>query len=328
MKIAKVFLIFAVFIALCFLTASFSIAEVGTEKYGLIDYFNSFPETDLSGLYAHPDLLVSDVNYVEGECVRAEVTEYVYDGHSLYLLLEVVPIDGNVFLYDAWDDLDEYMSDGLGQEGFSDAEYSYAEYARKNGKSRFISIEPEFGFEDVSALYSARLYAENGKLLYYVEADPIEMSAPLSAVISITITEANYAETLEFHVEYAPRGELNVAQDGSGCELEDVGVRIDRVTVVYSEITTYYSVEYSVADQKAFNAAEDQYNLWFEVAAPDGNKFTGGLVSPAIYRLDDDKFKLLGTAGFSEKIGDALIVRAFDANTKKVLAEAPVQLTP
>lgn len=325
-----------------------AVALAVANRKGVLDFL-SYSEATLPENAA--DYVQTDIAAGEQDGLRVAVREAVYDGRSLWVTVDV-NMDGEKPLLTgldygmddnwAWLRHDEsemdnrtiqevYQSEGytdaydIAANGYDESDdmgtWSGEVHLQDDGTLTFyqsIAFEQEKAEREITESVRAFKFEEkDGKMM--VNQNP-------SAEMKLRFT-VKAADTQAQTGADAESAQINVEP----VEYQDVGVRVDRLTVMEKPLELEYVIEYTVVDAEKFKKADG--GLWFEFIDPnstetepyaqrlkEGFSSTGG-VAP----VDETHYRQTGTLSLDEK-AESYTLRAYECWEKQRFDTHEVQM--
>ncbi len=335
-KMKRKFSVALVFALMAVLAVAVALAVAN--RKGVLDFL-SYSEATLpqnAADYVQTDIAAGDQNDL-----HAVAREVVYDGQSLWMTMDV-NMDGKKPLLTgldygmddnwAWLKHDESETDDrtildvYRSEGYTDAYYivanAYDESDDQNTSCEAhlqddgtLTFYESISFEQVKA---EREITVSVRAFKYEEKDgEMVVSQNPSAEMKFNFTmQATDTQTgIRANAESA---QINI----DPVEYQDVGIRIDRLTVTDKPLELEYVIEYTVVDAEKFKKTDD--GLWFEFIDPNSTE-----TEPYAQRLkdgfsrrgettpvDDTHYRQTGTLSLDEK-ADVYTLRAYECWEKQ-----------
>ena len=319
------------------------VALAAAGRAGMLDFIGRYADAYIpqdAGDYMQKDV----ASFEPGTAVTAAVRELYYDGRTARVTVDVTPADEKTLLMgmdtwideDSWQDLitltwseaDESdtrtVADVFKQEGYAQAfnvSISCHEAATgviAGGSEDFVlgsdgvlTVFSEWEFDDDVAQREVVLNVALTR--YEADADgaPVRTGETDRYEFPLTLTSAsrNGGESAEVYVNEAP------------VLYEEIGVRVDRVTIEVKPLELYATVDMTVVDEALFAKTDD--GLWFEFIDPDSTqqepwaqRLASGLSGGGGMRsLDDAHYRQCETLALNE-LHDTYTLRAFECWNK------------
>lgn len=231
------------------------------------------------------ELVQQDVAQQGGETASATfvLREAAFDGKALYMVVAVTPANGDTMLLGT----DALPSDRMSNMGprYEGETMTIAEYAAQNGRARLVhtnvaSIPATDGEESlVNSL--DYILEEDGTLVYMLtgacetqeDSLPVELVCITSPFEDGGISMDKVEKVSLTFTLRAARPDHAVASREPAI-FSDCGVRVDRVILSGTAMSTHVRVEYTVVDEAAFDLTDD--GLWFEFLDENGEVIEDG----------------------------------------------------
>ncbi|ACL76516.1 hypothetical protein [Ruminiclostridium cellulolyticum] len=250
------FRLVAVITIVCILSAGTALAFTNT--WGILDFLSG-RSTNVKVL-PEASSIVQKVVPQEGnktDIAAFTVREAVYDGQSVYIVLDVKPTSSNYLLLGP----DAYPSDQIENMGptFSGQSGTIADYARKNNK---VMFQTSVGISEANCSISY-LLEKDGTLVYMLEGR-YEGDSTVPDVEFKCVAIPFVMENGKYTVDTDSRNDttLSVTLKNTGTKelvtskepavYGKCGVRVDKITLKSSAMSTYAEVEFTVLDEKKY----------------------------------------------------------------------------
>lgn len=305
-----------------------AVALAAANQWGVMDFLDN--RFGVEVLPEATGLIQQDVPQEGGKADLATFTlrEAVLDGRDIFMVVAIAPADGETLLLG----VDAMPGDPTGFMGqrFADMNMTIADYAAQQGKTKLVHTN--IG-EDTDALGMEGIInsldfvlEEDGTLVYILTGglttDEDTVPVTLRCItIPFTADGANYdmdarqEVSLSFTLQSA-----DVKAEVSSVEpavYADCGVRVDRVTLSSSAMSTHVRLEYTVIDEAAYALTDD--GLWFEFLDGNGERIaTGANGSGSIGPIDENeenptRFVQIDSLTAMESLPEKVIVRGYNA---------------
>ena len=316
-----------------------AVALAVANRKGVFDFLN-YSEATLPENAA--DYVQTDVAADEQDSLHAVVREVVYDGHSLWMTMDV-NMDGKKPLLTG---LDYGMDDNWAwlkhDESETDDRTILDVYRAENYTDAYYIVANAYDEGDDMGTYSGEVHLQDDDTLTFYESIAFEQEKA-EREITVSVRAFKYEEKDgEMAVSQNPSAEMKFnftvkaadTQTETGAnaeaaqfnvnpvEYQDVGVRIDRLTVTSKPLQLEYTIEYTVIDAEKFKKTDD--GLWFEFIdpnstepAPYAQRMKGGFSSRGeVALVDDTHYRQTGTLSLDEK-ADVYTLRAYECWEKQ-----------
>ncbi|MDL2318899.1 hypothetical protein LJC74_07500 [Eubacteriales bacterium OttesenSCG-928-A19] len=306
-----------------------AIAVAAAAQWGIFDFIDN-RHNQGPVLPEATELLQQDIAQEGGVTGMAsfELREAVLDGRSLFMVVAVHPLDAETMLLGT----DTMPSDGIINMGplFAGETATIADWAERNGRTRLVhtNIYDETGRTDGEPLISSLDYIleEDGTLVYMLNGT-CETAEPTVAIELVCSTmpwvkdggEDSLDETrrerasLRFTLD-APQI-TNVATYDTPTVFADCGVRVDRVTLSGTAMSTHAHVEFTVIDADAYALTDG--GLWFEFLDGNGERLPSGSVGSgsisAVEGTDGKQMVQEDDLAAMETLPETIILRGYNA---------------
>lgn len=245
-----------------------------------------------------------------------KVREAVYDGQSIYIVLDVKPSLSKYLLLGP----DAYPSDHIANMGpmFSGETGTIADYARENNKVMLLTSVVISG-ANCSIDY---LLEEDGALVYMISGrftgDSGGTDVELGCVATPVIIEnGKYMRDMENRKDTTILATLkNTGTQEAVTSIEPEvfsgsGVRVDKITLMSSAISTYAEIEFTVIDAEKY--AETEGGLWFEFLDSYGERIPNGAsAGGGIESIDETRYIEKISLQAMEKLPSEVILRGYN----------------
>lgn len=302
-------------VIVCMLSAGTVLAV--TNAWGILDFLSG-RRTDVKVLPEASAIVQKEVPQ-EGnktDIAAFTVREAIYDGQSVYIVLDVKPSSPDYLLLGP----DAYPSDHIVNMGpiFSGETGTIADYARENHKVMFQTSVVISG-ANCSIAY---LLEENGTLVYMLdgryEGDSTAPDVEFKCVaVPFVIENGKYTRDMDSRKDTT----LSVTLKNTGTQetvtsiepavYSDCGVRVDKITLKSSVMSTYAEVEFTVIDEEKYAETDD--GLWFEFLDRYGERIPNGAASGGgIEAIDDTHYIEKISLQAMEKLPSEIILRGYN----------------
>lgn len=223
---------------------------------------------------------------VNGRYVNMTVREAVYDGFGLYMAVDMVPHNAEVFLIpDLNVELDEPADEAFGS---FPSDVTLAEHIAALGYTAIYRVDISTRIQ--SMIFPGGIaYNEDGSFTFFVRqrvTDPAylqqaELSAILGAVImrntgSQVTNGSTWLETVEAELNIPAQPLLEVKQSAEAFShvFEKSGAKITNIKLQRTPLTTYLTADVIVINEEAF--ADRFPNYYFSPSDKDGTHLHSG----------------------------------------------------
>lgn len=252
-----------------------AVALAAASQWGVMDFLDS-----RHGVQVLPEatgLLQQDVPQEGGQADLATFTlrEAALDGRDIFMVVAVAPTDGDTLLLGT-DAMPGDLMSNMGPR-FAGMQTTIADYAAQQGKTRLVHTN--MAEEHVNSLDF--VLEEDGTLVYMLtgtlEADASAVPITLRC---ITIPYDGESLTMDGRQEVALTFTLQAADvkaevaSDTPVVFADCGVRVDRLTLSSTALSTHVRLEFTVIDEAAYALTDD--GLWFEFLDEGGERVAGG----------------------------------------------------
>lgn len=253
-----------------------------------------------------------------GEAVF-NVREALFDGRTVYIVVAVTPKADDTLPLGV-DSRPEDPAADLGPLA-GGSELSIGEWAKQNGKSKFVHTGITSAGADGLALDSCSFVTEaDGALVYMLSGayrgDATEIDVQLSCLAapfapdgSIEIDRLEHAALAVPLTAASPDSVRSVAP----ATYASCGVRADQVTLTATPLALYFDVEYTVTDEAAF--ALTGRNVEFELLDAAGQRLPAGAsLRGETYELPGSKgprFVQSGSLEATQALPEKIVLRGY-----------------
>lgn len=303
----------AVIAIVCILSAGTALAFTNT--WGILDFLSG-RRTDVKVLPEASAIVQKGVPQEGNKTDIATFTlrEAVYDGQSVYIVLDVKPSSPDYLLLGP----DAYPSDHIANMGpiFSGKTGTIADYARENHKVMFQTSVVVSG-TNCSIAY---LLEEDGTLVYMLEgrygSDSTAPDVEFKCVaVPFVIENGKYTRDMDSRKDTT----LSVTLKNTGTQetvtsmepavYGDCGVRVDKITFKSSAMSTYADVEFTVVDEEKYAETD---GILFEFLDRYGERIPNGAASGGgIEAIDDTHYIEKISLQAMEKLPSEVILRVY-----------------
>jgi hypothetical protein len=303
----------AVIAIVCILSAGTALAFTNT--WGILDFLSG-RRTDVKVLPEASAIVQKEVSQEGNKTDIAAFTsrEAVYDGQSVYIVLDVKPSSPDYLLLGP----DAYPSDHIANMGpiFSGETGTIADYARENHKVMFQTSVVISG-ANCSIDY---LLEEDGTLVYMLdgryEGDSTVPDVEFKCVaVPFVIENGKYTRDMDSRKDTT----LSVTLKNTGTQetvtsiepavYGDCGVRVDKITLKSSAMSTYAEVEFTVVDKEKYAETD---GILLEFLDRYGECIPNGAASGAgIEAIDDTHYIEKISLQAMEKLPSEVILRGY-----------------
>lgn len=309
-----VFRLAAAIVIVCVLSAGTVLAF--TNAWGILDFLSE-RRIDIEVLPEAVDIVQRDIPQKGSQTEYATFTvrEAVYDGKSVYIVVDVKPTSPEYLLLGP----DAFPSDLIGNMGphFSGKTGTIADYARENNKE-MINTSVVINGVNCAIDY---LLEDDGTLVYMLNSSYTGNSA--QSDLKMTCVAAPFVSregATSIDVLKKKKMTLSVTLNNSGTKetvtstmsaiYSDFGVRVDKITLTGSAMAVYADIEFTVIDQEKFAKTDD--GLWFEFLDNAGKSLPGGASSSgSIKAMGEMRFIQEVSLQASETLPSEIILRGF-----------------
>lgn len=203
----------------------------------------------------------------QGKMATFSVREAVYDGTQVYVVVEVLPTDSEMFLTgtDAWPIENIRIMGPL----FEDMDMTIAQYALQNNQSVYHT-GLGFDMEHSNGTSLDYLLEEDGTLVYMMSGEYVSDEEELQVKINCyldplldqegnDISDIQPQEHETIHVTLKNTKASETVSTTEPIIFEQCGIRVDKVTLTRSPMAIYTEVAYTIIDEETYNALE---NFW------------------------------------------------------------------
>ena len=318
------------------------VALAAASRAGVLDFVGRYADTFIppdAGDYVEKDVAA----FASGTAANAAVRELYYDGRTARLTVDVTPTDDKTLLMgvdtwvkDPWQDLISLTWDDMDMSDTRTVEDVFRErgYARAYNVSIYCDQEAEGAISRGSADF---VLGEDGVLTVFsqweFDDDRPQRDIVLKAALQVyeadedglpvstgEIERYETAMTLT-GVSRTENAEAEVYVSEAPVLYEEIGVRVDRVTIEVKPLELYATVDMTVVDEERFAKTDD--GLWFEFIDPDSTAsepweqrlafgLSGGGGS---FPLDETHYRQRETLGLNELHG-TYTLRAYECWNK------------
>lgn len=307
------FRLVAVITIVCILSAGTVLAFTNT--WGILDFLSG-RENNIKVL-PEASSIVQKVVPQKGnntDIAAFTVREAVYDGQSIYIVLDVKPSSPDFLLLGP----DAYPSDQIENMGpiFSGKTGTIADYARKNNKVMF-QTSVVISNANCSISY---LLKEDGTLVYMLdgryEGDSIASDVEFKCVAIPFVTEnGKYTRDTDrrkdttLSVTLKNTGTKKIITSKEPAVYGKCGVRVDKITLKSSAMSTYAEVEFTILDKKIYAKTD---GILFEFLDSYGEGIPNGAASGGgIKAIDDTHYIEKISLQAIEKLPREVILRGY-----------------
>ncbi len=308
------FRLVAVITIVCILSAGTALAFTNT--WGILDF--------LSGRRSNVKVLPEASSIVQKvlpqeskktEIAAFTVREAVYDGQSVFIVLDVKPSSPDYLLLGP----DAYPSDQIANMGpiFSGETGMIADYARKNHK---VMFQTSIIINNANCSVSY-LLKENGTLVYMLDGRyEGDFTAPDVEFKCVTVPFV--MENGKYTIDMGRRKDtmLSVTLKNTGTKETKTskepavygkcGVRVDKITLKSSDMSTYAEVEFTVIDKEKYAETD---GILFEFIDIYGERIPNGAASGGgIESIDKTHYIEKISLQAMEKLPSEVILRGYN----------------
>lgn len=309
-----------------------AVAFAAASQWGVLDFMEKRGGTASPVLPAAADLIQQNVQQKGGETDQAtfSVREAIYDGQQLYMVIAVTPKADNLLLLGSG----VAPSDPMGRmgPGFEEQSQTIMGYANQQGGLTLLRTHI---FDEASAMGMEGYFnemdsvlEEDGTLVYMLRGPYTAQESPLSVKLICLVTPfVDVAVNDVLDIDQEQQAELTFTlQDAEvsrtvasrePVEFADCGVRVDRVTLSGTAMSTQVQVEFTVVDEAAFALMDG--GLWFEFLDESGNVIPdgvgGGSVGP-VPGSEEPKYTQNSAMAAVETLPTQITLRAYNALDK------------
>jgi len=313
------FRIAAVIMIFCILSVGTVLAVTNT--WGILDFLSG-RRTGVEVLPEASEIVQTEVPQegTETDLAVFTVREAVYDGQSVFVVLDVKPLSPEYLLLGP----DVYPSDYITDLGpvFSEKTGTIADYAEENHKV-MLQTSIVINGADCSTDY---LLSEDGTLVYMINgiligsSETTELELGCVAVPFIlqdgkyTRDFGNKKETV-LTATLKNNGTKETLTSTEPVVFYEFGVRVEKITLSNSAVSTYAEIEYTVIDTEKY--AKTDGGIWFDFLDNDGECIPGGAASGGgIESVDEKHYIEKLSLQAMEKLPDEVILCCRDFGDK------------
>lgn len=214
----------------------------------------------------------TNVAHGETEHVVFDVTQAVYDGKSVSLMVEMRAKDEQTLLLpEAWDPDLPYgaLACGTDGEALQDSR-TIAEYAQDNGYTRIL--EGYIGFDLNSDVSGVDEWKDNViTVMYSLNAEGDVLNLPFTYAASDKVTGESWQAADELVLTAAaPLWQVSSVQT---FDLPEYGIRIEGLTVTGTVLQSYWEARFVITD-----AAKADGFHWFDLLSAEGEALPRGVL--------------------------------------------------
>ena len=318
------------------------VALAAVSRAGVLDFIGRYADTFIppdAGDYVQTDVAA----FESGAAASAVVRELYYDGRTVRLTVDVTPADEKTLLMgmdtwveDPWQDLISMTWDDMDLSDTRTVEDVFKElgYARAYNVNIYCDQETEGTIARGSADF---VLGEDGVLTVFsqweFDDDQPQRDIVLKAALQVYEADENGLPVSTGEVEryeYAMTLTSASRDDNAEAEIyvseaavlyEEIGVRVDRVTIEVKPLELYATIDMTVVDEALFAKTDD--GLWFEFIDPDSaasepweQRLSSGLTGGGgSFPLDGAHYRQRETLGLNELRG-TYTLRAYECWNK------------
>ncbi|AEY66745.1 DUF4179 domain-containing protein [Clostridium sp. BNL1100] len=303
----------AVITIICILSAGTALAFTNT--WGILDFLSGI-RTNVKVL-PEASSIVQKVVPQEGnktDIAAFTIREAVYDGQSVYIVLDVKPSSPDYLLLGP----DAYPSDQIANMGpiFSGETGTIADYARKNHK---VMFQTSVIINDANCSISY-LLEEDGTLVYMLdgryEGDFTAPDVEFKCVaVPFVMENDKYTRDMDsrkdttLSVTLKNTGTKETKTSKEPAVYGKCGVRVDKITLKSSAMSTYAEVEFTVLDKEKYTETD---GILFEFLDIYGERIPNGAASGGgIEEIDDTHYIEKISLQAMEKLPSEVILRGY-----------------
>ena len=307
------FSVMAAIIILCILSVGTALALTNT--WGILDFLSG-KRADVTVLPEASEVIQNEIPQKGNQTDFASfaVREAVYDGQSLYIVLDVKPSSPEYLLLGP----DAEPSDNISNMGplFSGKTGTIADYAQANHKvmmnTSAVISGANFGID--------YLLEEDGTLVYMIEGRyEGDSSAPVvelkCVALPFAVENGKYVRDMDskkstvLSAALKNTGTQEIVTSTESALYSDCGIRVDKITLKGSAMSTYAEIEFTVVDMEKY--AEND-GLFFEFLDRYGEYIPNGAGSGGgIEASDDTHFTEKISLQAMEKLPSEVILRGY-----------------
>ncbi|SHH59171.1 hypothetical protein SAMN02745823_00400 [Sporobacter termitidis DSM 10068] len=303
----------AVIAIICVLSAGTALALSNT--WGILDFLSG-RRLDVEVLPEASKIVQTDVPQegTQTDVAAFTVREAVYDGQSVYIVLDVKPSSPDYLLLGP----DVYPSDQTASMGpiFNGGTGTIADYAQENHKEM---LQTSVGISGANCSIDY-LLEEDGTLVYMIEGryegDSAAPDVELRCVaVPFVIENGKYTRDMDSKKDTTLSATLkNTGTQESVISTEpavfdDCGVRVDKITLKSSAMSTYAEVEFTVIDEEKYAETD---GILFEFLDSYGERIPSGAASGGgIVTIDDTHYIEKISLQATEKLPSEVILRGY-----------------
>jgi hypothetical protein len=300
-----------------FCTLSVGTALALTNTWGILDFLSG-RQTDVKVLPEASAIVQKEVPQVGTQTDFASFTvrEAVYDGQNLYIVLDVKPSLPEYLLLGP----DAYPSDHIANMGpiFSGKTGTIADYARENRK---VMMQTSVVISGANCSID-HLLEEDGTLVYMISgrftgdsgATDVELgcvAAPFIIENGKYVRDMNSRKDTTLSATLKNTGTQETVTSIEPAVFGDSGVRVDKITLKSSAMSTYAEIEFTVIDAEKY--AKTEGGLWFEFLDRYGERIPNGAASGGgIESIDATHYIEKISLQAMEKLPSEVILRGYN----------------
>jgi len=306
------FRIAAVVMIFCILSVGTVLAITNT--WGILDFLSG-RRNGVKVLPEASEIVQKDVPQegTETDLAVFRVREAVYDGQSVFIVLDVKPSSPEYLLLGP----DVYPSDYITDLGpvFSEKTGTIADYAEENHK---VMLQTSVVIKGANCSIDY-LLSEDGTLVYMINGILSSNSATKEielGCVAVPFIFQNDKYTRDF--DNKKETVLTATLKNTGTEepvtsigpvvFDEFGVRVEKITLRSSEVLVYAEIEYTVIDTEKY--AKTDGGIWFEFLNSDGERISAGAASGGgIESVDEKHYIEKLSLQAMEKLPDEIILR-------------------
>lgn len=313
------FRIAAVVMIFCILSVGTVLAVTNT--WGILDFLSG-RRTGVTVLPEASEIVQNEVPQegTETDLAVFTVREAVYDGQSVFIVLDVRPSSSRYLLLGPDASPSDHIT-GLGPV-FSGKTGTIADYAEENHK---VMLQTSVVVNDANCSIDY-LLSEDGTLVYMINSSLVSDSDTTEVELGCVAVPFIFRDD-KYMLDFDDKKEtvLSATLRNTGTkeavtstepvDFDGFGVRVEKITIKNSAVSAYAEIEYTVTDTEKYAKANG--GIWFEFLDNGGECIPGGAASGGGIEPTDEKHyieKLSLQA--MEKLPDEVILRCYDFGDK------------
>lgn len=318
-----------------------AVAVAAAAQWGVFDFLSG-RQNQGPVLPEAAELLQRDIPQTGGETEQATFTlrEAVLDGKALYMVVAITPRDAKTMLLG----VDAMPTDTMINMGplFAEENIAIEAWTEQNGKTTMLqtNIYDNAAEEGAMPLVQSMDYVleADGTLVYMLNGtfEPAEASVDIELICSTmpwvkaadgyTMDEAQ-RERASLTLTLNTHAVTNTVVSDTPVVYADCGVRVDRVTLTGTAMSTHARVEFTIVDPEAYALTDD--GLWFEFLDADGERLpSGSMGTGSIYEAEDGSLVQEDDLAAMETLPETITLRGYNAWEKNRYEAHDITLTP